>query len=413
MLIISPKYAFAGRLLSTSYWTAANMTGMDRSALEMFGPAVDAARATLRKLTPEEIPARLVRVSQQTGRNLPAPLARNLIEEINNNAWFRARVIDDWDTADPGSSIPTLAASALFVCRPRGWEERLAELRKEGDVRVAEREERRLAKRVSELEAELTSFRRKARQAQREAELAIVEAERRTTAARSTAKTSRNVDAEQVDSLRRERSGLEAQLESVIKELAETKDRFGAVRRELLRERRLGRPAEQPPARSLWSDLDPINRARLLDEVVVAFGPDTVVAEPTLPFSELSLVLPTGVAPDSRAAIDWMMTLPRSITLLVDGYNVTHLLDPEEFASATLRNRLNAELAKLKRLAVSRHRVVVVYDSNQEGGITSEPGPGGVEVRFTTGGHLADDEIFMLATELGGNSIVISTDRRV
>ncbi len=386
---------------------------MDKSALEMFGPAVDAARATLRRLEPEEIPARLVRVSQQTGRNLPAPLARSLIDELNNNSWFRAQVVADWDTADPDSQIPTLAASALFVCRPQGWEERLAGLRADGEVELAERQGRRLAKRIAELEEELTSCRRKAKRTQRRAELAISEAEGRTTAARSAARTSRSEEADEIESLRRERSGLEAKLESVTKELAETKDRFSAVRRELLRERRAERPAERPPARSLWSDLDPINRARFLDEVVVAFGPDSVVVEPALPFGELSLVLPTGVAPDSRAAIEWVISLPKSVTLLVDGYNVTHLLDPQEFASATLRTRLNAELAKLRRLSVSRHRVVVIYDSSQEGGITSESGPGGVEVRFTTQGHLADDEILMLATELGGSSIVVSTDRRV
>jgi len=381
--------------------------------LEMFGPAIDAARATLRQLDADEIPAPLVRISRQTGRSLAPPMARRVIEEINDNEWFRARIVDDWDTADPESGLPTLAASALFVLRPDGWEARLAELRAAGEQRMAEREVRRVAKRVGELEEELTACRRKAKRAQRVAELAMAEAEHRLTAARSATRSDRSGEAEEIASLNRERSGLQAQIESVTAELAETKERLTAVRRELLRERRADRPPERPPARSLWSELDPIDRARLLDEVVLAFAPDTIVDEPALPFTDSTLSLPTGVAPDSREAIEWLMSLERPITLLVDGYNVTYLLDAPAFASATVRHRLNGELARFRRGAAARHRVVVVYDSDQTGGITTETGAGGIEVRFTTEGHLADDEILTLATELGGTAVVISTDRRV
>jgi hypothetical protein len=379
----------------------------------MLSPAVDAARRTLRRLDDEEIPAPLARIAMQSARRLPPPMARRVIEELNENDWFREQVAGDWDTADPGSPITTLAASALFVLRPDGWEDRLAALRAEEETEVAAREQSSLERRVGELEEELAVARRKARRAQREAELASAEAERRVTAARSAARSSRGEEAEEIEMLRRENATLHAQVESVTAELRETRDRLASVRRELLRERRAERPPERPPARSLWSDLDALHRARLLDEVVVAFGPGAVVEEPPLPFDTQPLRLPTGVAPDGKEALEWLLWLDRPLTVLVDGYNVTFLLDPNDFSSSRLRNRLNDELARFRRTSPARHRIVVVYDSDQAGGITSETGPGGIEVRFTTAGHPADDEILTLATELGNTAVVISTDRRV
>lgn len=387
---------------------------MDRSALEMLSPAVDAARRTLRGLDDEEIPAPLARIAMQSARRLPPPMARRVIEELNDNDWFRERVAEDWDTADPSSEVATLAASALFVLRPEGWEERLAVLRAGEEAEAAAKEQSGLEQRVAALDEELAVARRKARRAQREAELATAEAERRVTAARSAARSSRGEEAEEIELLRRETATLHAQVESLTTELRDTRDRLASVRRELLRERRAERPPERPPARSLWSDLDAIHRARLLDEVVAAFGPGAaVVEEPPLPFETEPLRLPAGVAPDGRGALEWLLWLDRPLTVLVDGYNVTYLLDPDDFSSSRLRHRLNDELARFRRTSPARHRIVVVYDSDQEGGITSETGPGGIEVRFTTAGHAADDEILTLATELGNTAVVVSTDRRV
>ena len=99
--------------------------------------------------------------------------------------------------------------------------------------------------------------------------------------------------------------------------------------------------------------------------------------------------------------------------LIVDGYNVSFLLEPDRFNASDSRRRLDGDLARLRRLAGTPVRIIVVYDSRQTGGISSDTAAGGIEVRFTTADHTADDEILLLATELGGSAVVVSSDRRV
>ena len=57
--------------------------------------------------------------------------------------------------------------------------------------------------------------------------------------------------------------------------------------------------------------------------------------------------------------------------------------------------------------------VIVVYDSAQSGGVSTSPGPGGIEIRFTEAGHTADEEILDIASSPSTRLAVISTDRGV
>ena len=202
-------------------------------------------------------------------------------------------------------------------------------------------------------------------------------------------------------------------LAEMVRDLAENRDRLKRIRGELLRERRAERPSELPPARSVWAELDALGAARLLDEVSVALTPPSEFVEDELPLEHEPMVLPPGISPDHRSAVEWLLDRRSAFVLIVDGYNVTFLMDPDSFTGGERRNHLNAEVARFRRMAAAKPRVIVVYDSDQTGGITSESGSGGVEVRFTTAGHSADEEVLVLATELGGAAVVVSTDRRV
>ncbi len=164
----------------------------------------------------------------------------------------------------------------------------------------------------------------------------------------------------------------------------------------------------------MWATRDPLSLARLLDDLAGAVRPDVEQLPHTFDgTAEQHFILARGVAPDGAEAIRWLLTRTTPYSLIVDGYNVTYLLDPHRFQEKDLRDRLNQSLARFRRMAAVSARVIVVYDSTQSGGVTTTAGPGGVEVRYGEAGHAADDEIVALASALTGDVAVVSTDRTV
>jgi predicted RNA-binding protein with PIN domain len=67
---------------------------------------------------------------------------------------------------------------------------------------------------------------------------------------------------------------------------------------------------------------------------------------------------------------------------------------------------------RLRSSAVSKHRVVVVYDSTLPGDRDARTSAGGVEVRFAVEERIADEEIVEMAGNLD-NAVVITSDRAV
>ncbi len=125
-----------------------------------------------------------------------------------------------------------------------------------------------------------------------------------------------------------------------------------------------------------------------------------------------SSALPKGVAPDSMTAIEWLLGRSDAFTVVVDGYNVLFLLDPNDFSSGSARQRLNHALNRLRRQSQSSLRVIAVYDSSLPGERDIATA-GSIEVRFAQEDRLADEEVVALAEELRGSVVVISTDREV
>ncbi|MDH3499151.1 MAG: NYN domain-containing protein [Acidimicrobiia bacterium] len=378
-----------------------------RSDLGLLTRLIEHARSELRRMDPDEVPTGLRRVAAHSGPRLPPPLIRKLVSEIDESEWLRARLAASWLSADEND------AGTLFLHRPDGWEDAMEAL-------AAAAEHAALADRISELEQEVGALRddverarRRARRAQREAEMATAEADKRVTAARSAASAGRQGESEELKQLRGEASNLRRAIEAAGRDLESSRARVRSLRAELLRARRATRPDPVQPSTPVWADLNPIRKAKLIDDMREAFSPATEFEDLHLPIEADPLRLPAGVSPDDRASIVWLVSLGRPVVIVVDGYNVTHLLAPDQPTASGTRDRLNRDLARLRRLGTATPRVVVVYDSSIEGGITSERGPEGVEIRFTSDGHTADDEILYLATELGSSAVVVTSDRRV
>ncbi len=370
---------------------------------------VELARKVLADLAPDQVPGRLVQVAAQTGRFLVPPMQRRLIHELEGNEWFREQVAERFD-GEVEAEDPLEKAAALFLHRPEGWENDLRELSQRSQL--AEQSDRieTMARCIDDLKTELETWRNQAKRNRRQAEEAAARADRRVAVARREARAHRDDGC--IKELQRENRAIREKLERSETGRLELQDRLEEVRAELRRERRVDRSVDRRPTPSAWATLDLVDSARLLDDVVEAFSPDSAFRE-SMVAGERSLELPSGVSPDDRSAIEWLLTVERDFVLMVDGYNVGYLLNPSRFSSPEVRRRLENDLARLKGLALRTPRVVVVYDSDQSGDTTRDPGPSGLEIRFTRTGHSADDEILSLAADLGATAVVVSTDRRV
>lgn len=97
--------------------------------------------------------------------------------------------------------------------------------------------------------------------------------------------------------------------------------------------------------------------------------------------------------------------------LIVDGYNVTFMLDRAGFNEGPARRRL---VTLLGRFGVRKpHRILVVFDSSlSKGEPHDEPSRiNGIEVCFTTG-EKADDRIVELAAAARVMPVVVVTNDR-
>lgn len=382
---------------------------------------VEVARGTLRDMEWRDVPQSMHQVAQSTGQRLPAPLEKRLLREIDQDGWLREQAAGDFDGSEE-SDDPYEAAAALFLLRPDGWQDRLEGIRR--DLRDAWNSDRikRLERRIRNLDSDLKKWKRDARRAHRDAEEVRREAERRVEHAWEEARSTVEPELiETCDRLQRDNRRLNGELEETRAELEETLRRLAETRGDLERERRIEHgPPARPGRLNVWADMDAVEAARRLDEVVQAFFPGPAPVEVELvPAAEEPLVLPAGMAPNSRAAVEWLLELDRPFTLLVDGYNVTGKMyppdqyPPDQFSWPETRDRLQNDLAELKVRAKASPRITVVWDSALASETSAETLPNGIEVRYTGEGWKADDELIDLARELGPSAAVVSSDREV
>jgi predicted RNA-binding protein with PIN domain len=102
--------------------------------------------------------------------------------------------------------------------------------------------------------------------------------------------------------------------------------------------------------------------------------------------------------------------------IIVDGYNLIRqwpelaMLDRADLQSG--REGLLQELRAYQR--ARRHRVTVVFDGRERGGLSGGAEmSGGIGVRYSRQGETADEVIAHLLAEAGEGTVVVSSDREV
>lgn len=379
------------------------MGALPPELLKAIDPAVRQVRRALRELEASELPASLRKVAATEGGRLPPPLMAKLLTELDSNEWLRRRLGeklgdridpateaflargDDWWIDVVGASIEAARARPPepAVDEASALRDKLAVAR--GRLEEAEAERERLR---GELRTSRSELARRHDEERKEVELEALRAENRRLDAALGAEASQRHLAEQrvADLKRRSRTTVAGP----------------------------GPPAHPRP-RTVGMG-DPAEVGRRLDTEIAALAaavpsPAASAAEPLPappPQPATALRLPQGIAPDRPEAVRWVLDRADPVRLVVDGYNVTYLVDPTDFHGGAARRRL---VSLLGRLASRRpHPVVVVFDSAQPPG---SPGRvGDVEIVFTSG-EKADDRIVDLARASELPVAVVTNDREL
>lgn len=372
----------------------------------ILGAAITAARKVLRDLDDDQLPASLRPVAASAARKLPPPLANALVRDLDRYEWLRERAVEHW----PGIAEPSDedAASAAFLLRPEGWEKTLDTMATGRSEQDLAQHIDRLSKRVRELEYQLGVEKERVEKAR--GDKADAERRARRESSEITARVQEATKAERVSRIAAESrlKELRRTLDEARSDLAESDDKISFLKEELLRARRSTTEAPSPASPDVWASTDPVALASMLDQIASA-ATVQAIPEPQQDAGVPSeLALPAGIRPDDPAAVDWLLDQPEPFTMIVDGYNLAHQWTPQ-----LSRADLNHRLARLRRLANAPVRLQVIYDSGLTGGGQSGPGPGGIDVRFTDEGAIADEEIMERAASLSGNVVVVSSDREV
>ncbi len=381
--------------------------------VELLTPALKAGRAALRRLDEDEVPAKLRKVSAYQGGRLPAPLVRSLLTFLDDEAWLREKAQDELGSYEPNSTGPR-RASGLFLHRPPGWEFELGRSVGGSLQAAAERRVGELDSLVGDVEAREAETKRRLTEVQAQLDEAHASSDEEVESVRIQLRQVREGDRRELEILENKIAGLEAEKLSDEDALAELGQMVDSLKERLHRaevQRASTEQRFQSGAGQAWAAGDPVDLARHLDMLI-----RTVEADPELlaylePVADREFRLPSGARPDERNAVEWLLRQPQPFTMVVDGYNVAFQLVGESTRAA--RDRVNEELSRLRLRTMTPTQVTVVYDSSVNSEVETAPGPGGIRVRFTREGHIADEEIAEIVSTLDGPVVVVSSDREV
>jgi len=376
--------------------------------------AIEAGRAALRELDADEVPAGLKRVAAHSGGRLPPPLAASLLEALDDDEWLRDKAVEKLDDA-----VEAQDPAALFLNRPPGWWTGLAAVAAETAVADEQRKADKAQQQIELLRGRVEESKRKLKDARRRERTSVGDLKAQLVATRKQLKTAEGASGGNTAQLERALVEMDQRLGDAEAARAEVQEVLAEQRVQFRRLRRERAAAEREARRGGAASFggDAMDMARTLDHMAAGVRlPPSSGAEPQVGVapqpSTARLVLPAGVAPDSPDAVTWVVGSVGAFSLVVDGYNVLFHLDRGDFSTGRARQRLSQELGRLKRKA-GKARVIVVYDSALPGGRRSRPTAGGVEVRFAEEDRLADEEVILLAGELTGAVVVVSSDREV
>ncbi len=394
-----------------SRWLRPDRTrGVDVSAQELrvLFDVVEVARRELNDRTDDDVPAKLRKVTKSTARELPAPFARSVLNEIRRNESFRASVLGRWTEENVEDPV-----GLAFLADPEGSADAVENAGLLLDITALDQRVETLSGTVADLDAQLAEAKRRLvverdSHAAEATEAASLDDEKRRIAAKSRNKLTAALRAAEDQLTARIR-----EIEELRTELADSEARF---RRRKEREKR--KPAtdqDQRVAQRPVPPTDPVAFAAWLDSVERTQRPYRAAQRAASAGQDREpLAIPDGVSPDERSAIAALIDQnPQRI--VIDGYNIAGLISSGPLASAANRSTV---IAKAERLAsVSGARVIVVFDAQgaepRDGDVREAyMSPGGAEVRFSLT-RSADDQIVEIIQGDATRSIVITNDREL
>ena len=386
-----------------------NITRHLRSVL---GPSIEAARAALRDLDDEEVPARLRSIAKRGDGKLPLPLTRTLLQRIDEDAWFRGKALEALERQGSGDAV-----SRAYLKREPGWWLAIAQTVAEAEAADAvnrlqqlERISETVRTRATADRAKLKAVRRELERAEKASRDAVDDRLEPLRAAAANARSERDraeaevaamhgaVEAAVADRLEAERmaAGLSQQIRSVKRTAAQ-----------------LRRSVSAGPSASI--PREPLEVARWLDRASATLTPYREAETAATRVARISraerVLVPAGIAPDSAASVDALSGID-GITVLIDGHNLLGVLDASTMATGRARRALIASVGKLTR-HLGDSVIEVVFDSDLEEGRSSSVSVLGIVVRFAQGDLIADDLIVEHAEKLREAAVVISDDREV
>jgi predicted RNA-binding protein with PIN domain len=382
------------------------------SSDRLFRRAIEAARKAIHDLDSDQVPAGLRRVAGQSG-GLTPPLTLALLKAIDSYEWLREKALEAWPEADVKAEGPD-QASALLLLRPDGWSARLAALAAAGGAEKERNLESDLARRLETAQSGFEKQGQRLRTEQQRHEAEVRELRERLELERAARRLLQAAPLRAEATRSAEIDRLAAAAASLEEERDQARVDARRSREALVGERRRRASVEADLAGQVGSESwsgDPLELAMRLDRVAAMARPAASEEVGGSPSGFAPLRLPEGVLPDDVAAFKWLARRREATTLVVDGYNAAfQLVEPGNAAEG--RHRLRLLLERLVRVAVGSLRTIVIYDS----AVDLDPAPPAantVEIRFTSAGVSADDEIEALIPALDGPVVVVSSDREV
>lgn len=376
--------------------------------LKVLAQVIRVARDELADRERDEIPNRLRPAAKGTGKRLPTPHQRAIIDYLTSDEPFRSAVKDRWDESgfddevggqfleDPDQAATAISLSVASIDLDRVVAERDGALVTANDLAAQLAESKaRLDKERGEQKAALgrlaASDKRSREGLERAAEVV----------------RERLRDAElQIAALT---AGLE-QAEAANEALSLTLDRLAerATKRE---------PASLPRRFASRAQMasrlpsDPAELGSFLDAMEKQMRP---YREPELrskvsvgDLEELSI--PGGISPDSAEAVAAAIEQGPD-RFLIDGYNVAGAVRSNEFSTRAGRDAAVARADMLKRATSAG--VTIVFDASGVKGEDRFMSNHGVEVVFEPE-RSADDAIVSLVAAQGDRCVVITDDREL
>ncbi len=375
--------------------------------LAVLQPLIRVVRDELADRDADAIPNKLRKAANATGKRLPKPYQRAVIDHLIADDEFRSAVAQRWAGMEsPNEIIDTFltdpAAAALLVSLS-AMEIRLAEV-------VAEREAARSD--VSDLERKLREAKVRLEDVKREAKAALIAQTNSDKRSRSgleqvalSARAERDSLATEVEQLQREMADLEVTNEQLQQAVSKM------TAREIRRTRALGvkAPSESGSVASLPSD--PTELAALLDRIERNLRP---YRRPQTSTGHdggdaLPLRMPSGIAPDTKAGLVSMLDQEPD-RILIDGYNVAGAVLFDNFSSRAGREAALARAGMVKRSTTAA--VTVVFDAAQAGSRGGFETDHGVVVEFEPETS-ADDAIVRLVRSANDRCVVVTNDREL